>query len=547
LFAALLVGATPAARTAAEPPSLVVLLAVDQMRADYVERYGRHWTAGLRRLLDGGARFDHAAYPFLNTVTCTGHSTIGTGRFPRRHGMILNQWWDRGAGRWVACTEDPSVQTVHAGGTIAGGDSAARMMAPAFAARLRANGGRVVGLSLKARSAITLAGADADAVVWFGGPGTWVTSTAYARELPPFVLEVLKRHPIEADRRETWTKRLEASAYVGEDAAAGERPPAGWSNVFPHPLESSSAEQFLERWQVAPISDSRLVDLALAALDRYELGRRGRTDFLAVSFSSLDRVGHAFGPDSHEVQDVLARVDAEIGRLLDQLDARVGRGRYVVALSADHGVGPVPEQAAAKGLDAGRLDPKRVIEAINTAAAKYLGPATGSYVAAVAYTDIYLRPGVWERLRANAEAAGAVVEAIGQLPGIMRVFRSDELAQLRDDDPIQRAAALSYFPGRSGDLIVVPKRYWMLSPGAAATHGTLHDYDQQVPVVFAGAGIRPGRYTTAATPADIAPTLAALLQIQGDFDGRPLREALADAATGAGAHAGEASRRVPPR
>jgi predicted AlkP superfamily pyrophosphatase or phosphodiesterase len=497
-------------RTQAAPPSdgvkLAVLLVVDQMRTDYLERYSAHWTAGLKRLMTEGMWYHNGAYPYLNTVTCAGHATISTGRFPRSHGIVMNSWLDREAGKTTDCTADPSVSMVAPDGTTPGGDSAWRLQGPTFAERVKAAGGHVVTMSLKPRSAIMPAGRQSDATVWFGGRGAFVTSTAYGKELPAFVAETLKTFPIIADRTTPWTLLRPADTYVGRDDGIGERAPAGWTTTFPHPLD---LPQFWGVWQTSPMSDAYLARLALAALDEYKLGQGTKTDFLSVSFSALDVVGHSFGPNSHEVQDVLARLDQQIGTLLARLDERVGRGKYVVALTSDHGVATIPEQAKESGEDAGRLDLDLVRSTIERSLRPLFGRGTMPNVAGILYTDVYLMPGVPEQMAEHVEALGIVKKALAAVPGIDRVFGESELLRVNDRDPIQRAAALSHYRGRSGNIILIPKRGWIAS-SAGTTHGTLWDYDQRVPIIFFGAGVRSGRVDAAATPADIAPTLARL-------------------------------------
>jgi arylsulfatase A-like enzyme len=308
------------------------------------------------------------------------------------------------------------------------------------------------------------------------------------------------------------------------DDAPEEQPPAGWSAVFPHPLDHV---RFLNLWQHSPSADEYLARLATAAVDSYKLGGDDRVDYLGVSFSTLDIVGHAFGPDSHEVQDILAHLDGTIGRLLSALDERVGRGSYVVALTADHGVAPIPEQAIAAGLSAGRVDGNAIVAAAEAALVRHLGK--GPHTAGLLYTDYYFLPGVWDRLRKDREALAAVKTAVLAVPGVGWVFTADELRRVHDRDPAQRAAALSWFEGRSGDLIVIPKQYW-ISSSAATTHGTLHPYDQRVPLIFYGPGIPPGMRSGSASPADVAPTLAAIGGVRlEESDGRALPLAAAGA------------------
>lgn len=529
------------ARSAAQPAvsgpaggvSLLVVLVVDQMRRDYIDRYAGQWTGGLRRLLEEGAVFRGAAFPYLNTVTCPGHATIATGTYPRTHGVPLNEWWDRAAGRLVACTEDPSAPLVGYGRAVSGGDSVAALRVPTLADELRAQlpvAPRVATVSLKARGAVMLAGRRADAVTWFDDEGVWATSQAYATAPVPFVQRFVSANPVERDLDAVWTPLLEPSRYLFDDEAPGERPPVGWTARFPHPLRGdgspAAAAGVYQRWERSPFSDEYLARLAEASVDALELGRGPGVDFLGVSFSALDRIGHRFGPRSHEVQDALVRLDRAIGRLLDHLDRTVGRGRYVVALTADHGVAPIAEQTQATGLPAGRISGGRMAEAVNRALEPYFGP--GKYVARSVYTDLYFAPGVSERLAANAEARAAVLRALETFEGIARVYRKDELASARDTlDPLKRAAVLSYVEGRSGDLIVVPQPYFYFSSPDATTHGTAYAYDAQVPVILAGAGIRPGEYFTTVSPADVAPTLGFLVGVSlSAGEGRVLSEAI---------------------
>ena len=245
-----------------------------------------------------------------------------------------------------------------------------------------------------------------------------------------------------------------------------------------------------------------------------------------MSFSALDRAGHDFGPHSHEVQDLLVRLDATIGTLLAELDRFVGPENYVVAFTADHGVAPLPERSADVGLDAGRLTRGEVVQRLDDALVGILGP--GPHVAWVQYSDLYFMPGVYEKLVADPRAMQAAIDALRAVPGVWRVLRSDELEARRPtDDPVARATGLSHYPGRSGDLIVVPKPYWVLG-NVATMHGTLHEYDRRVPIIFFGKGIKPGEYFQPATPADIAPTLAFLSGITlAQPDGRVLTEVLA--------------------
>lgn len=508
---------------AAQPPAgpkLVVLLMVDQMRADYLDRYRANLPGGLARLETGGAWFPHAALPYMNTVTCAGHATAATGTLPYQHGLIMNAWINREIEASETCTEDAAVNIVGYPAFKGTGDSPKRLLRPTLADLLRKErGGRVVSLSLKARSAIGMAGHGGDAVLWFDDRGGFVSSTAFAKTAEPSILAYVKAHPIEKAKGTDWTRTLPAARYQYDDDIPTERPTLGWGVVFPHAYGTDDAT-FYGRWQQSPLSDEYLEQMAEAAIDGMHLGAASGTDFLGISFSALDLVGHVFGPRSHEVQDVLVRLDATIGRLLDYLDAHVGRDNYVLALSADHGVSDIPEQVSGARLS--NAEPiVRVIdetlrglfpEAPPREIRDVIRPFTGDglYVAGVTNSDVYFRAGVYDRLKKDGKAMAAVIDALGQIPAVARVIRGETLASASArsaPDPVVRAAALSYVEGRSGDLVVVLNENAVLS-GSAANHGTAYDYDQEIPVIFYGAGVRPGRYDSPASSADIAVTLA---------------------------------------
>lgn len=512
-------------------PKLLVTVVVDQLRFDYIERYGSTWRGGLQRLLTDGAVFERAFYPYLNTVTCAGHATIGTGALPYRHGIIMNEWYRRDAGRRMACTDDDDVTSVpYTPPAERVGHSAGRLRVPTLGDRLRAASAdsRVITLSMKPRSAAMLAGHGGTAVTWFADSNVWGTSTAYAREPVAEVQAFVKFNPVERERTLIWDRVRDAGDYTGDDDAPHERPRSGWTATFPHPLAGapgSADSRFYDLWERSPFSDAYLGRMAIDLLRAYRLGQRDAVDHLAVSFSALDYVGHDFGPESHEVQDTLFRLDQTLGALLTALDTSVGRNRYVVALSSDHGVSRIPEALAAEGSEAGRVLNAQVMKTAEAAMTAAHGP--GPHVAHVEYTNVYLTPDARERARKNPSFIDPLLAAIAKMPGVERTFSSHRLETRRSSaDPIERAAALSFHPEESGDVVVVLRPNWIGTNTSAATHGSAHWYDQHVPVLFMGAGIKPGRYASTASPADIAPTLASTISLTlPDVDGKVLKEA----------------------
>jgi predicted AlkP superfamily pyrophosphatase or phosphodiesterase len=530
-------------------PKLVVVLIVDQMRADYLEKFQGQWTGGLVRLLHQGANFRNAAYPYAETETCVGHSTVSTGAFPATHGMVSNEWWDREQQKLVTCTADPSVKNIPYGtastpaDTSADkptpGDSAFKMLVPSFAEELKYQAspvGRIVTMSLKARAAITLAGHQADSVTWFDSNGAWVTSSAYPHA--QFVEEYAKAHPASADYGKTWAPMLSDSAYLYNKTAEGAGSPPGFGEAFPHPLRGNSESKgpdksFYFEWAASPYADSHLTQMAIAAVDQLKLGQGSAIDFLGVSFSSVDYVGHTFGPRSWEIQDVLAHLDRDLGDLFEHLDKTVGRENYIVAFSSDHGVAPIPEELQKKGINAGRLNVDEVKTRIETALEPF--HFATPIVSEIGGANVFFSPGTYAKLKSDPTALRAVLDTILASPGVAHVYQGEEVEDRpATENPLHKAEAAGFYKPRSGDLLIVPKPYWIWDYSTVGkpvrggtSHGTPYYYDQRVPVIVMGSGIRSGDYFQHATPADIAPTLAELCGITlATRDGRSLDEAV---------------------
>jgi hypothetical protein len=400
-----------------------------------------------------------------------------------------------------------------------------------------------VSLSLKARSAIGLGGhggADSTIVWKEDGAVTFATSSALAKAASPALDAFVRSHPVSLKQFETWDRAKPEASYKYTDQAPGEPANRGtFPHLFNDPVRlSDTTASILDSWDGTPAADEYLGAMAEHLITEEKLGQRQTTDFLAVSFSTLDIVGHDYGPRSHEVQDVLLRLDATIGRLLAVLDAKVGRDRYVLAFSSDHGVAMLPEQvfpAPAGGRGAGgggvtgRVTAANVANAVEAALDKHFG--RGHYVEALAVPYLYFVPGVLERIRANPSAVQAVEAAVVGVRGIAKSYWTADIAATTDtSDPTLIGLRRSYYAGRSGDLAIVYERNWTGATGA--NHGSPQDYDRRVPLAFLGAGITSGQHAVAASPVDIVPTLSAITGVRmSRTDGRVLREALADPGT----------------
>lgn len=521
--------ARPAPPAAAEKPKLVVLISVDQMRGDYIDRFGHQWTKGLHRLVTEGAWFRDANYPYYTTVTCAGHASIGTGTVPAVHGMVANTWADRNNARTVGCTNDDSEKLIAYGAPVTSvAQSARNLMSPTLADEMRTQvwpTPKVVGLSLKARSAINLSGHRPDVVVWLDeGDGGWVTSTAFAKAPVPYLQEFFAKHPMSQEIGRTWNRAMPAAQYLFPYTTDNRRHTPHATTEFPHVTKGHGDEvggAITDAWEASPYSDAYLAAMAMASLDAMKLGRGAGVDFLAISFSALDLTGHSYGPNSHEVQDVLFRLDEQVGLLLDKLDRDIGRGQYVVGLSSDHGVAPIPEVMKAEGFDAGRIDNAGTGKAIDTVLARELGP--GAYRTRVLGNDVYFNDGIYLKLTQNPKAMEAVLDTVRKATGVFRVYRKEQLSAT---DPLTRQLFLSHYEGRSGDIKFLNRAYWITS-ASTSTHGTGHRYDTHVPLLLFGFGIKKGEYLEPSAPIDLAPTLAFLSGVTlPDAMGRILTEAL---------------------
>jgi predicted AlkP superfamily pyrophosphatase or phosphodiesterase len=479
----------------------VVALTIDQFRYDYLTRFRSEYTGGLRRLLDRGAVFTQGRYLHAPSVTAIGHSTYLTGALPSASGIIGNDWWDRGAGRTVVAVSDPAEKIVGAEGE---GASPRRMLVSTVGDELKAArpGSRVVGLSMKDRGAIFTAGHSGDVVLWYDAQtGRFVTSTFYSKALPEWAARFNDERRPDAFRGAAW-KGGELPKEPG---------PALYGAVYSTPFGNDLLEAFAER-----------------AIEFERLGQRGETDVLTLSFSSNDAVGHANGPDSPEVRDVSLRTDQAIGRLFAYLDSRVGMRHVLVTLTADHGVAPVPEIAAARHMPGGRIAAGTVRNAVQAALAARWGE--GQWVVSPSDHSVYLnRQLVADKKVGLDEAQDAARDAALALPHVLRAYTLRELlAGGPAGDPLGRPFVVSAQAQRTADLQVVLEPYWMFS-ARGTTHGSIWGYDTHVPIVFMGPGIRPGTYRKPATVNDIAPTLADILEVEtpSGSAGRVLDEILA--------------------
>jgi hypothetical protein len=474
---ALALGAA-AASAQAQSPRLGVLIVVDQLSAYTFERRVSESVAGFRRLVNEGRRFRDCRYAAAPTFTSVGHATLVTGAYAWRHGIVANEWFDREKSRWVLSTEDPGFRTLGAPAGRREGTAPTALRVPTIgeSAKLHDRSAKIVAIAGKDRAALLLGGRAADAAIWFEPERMqFTTSTFYGPQLPVFAQGV----------------NAKIAEAVAKNVLAWGLPGGGVTGQHPMPA-SPNVLQAVDAWAV---------DLALAATNEWKLGADEIPDLLLLSFSSHDSVGHEFGAESPESALVFKSLDMQLGRLLQGLDAQVGKGRYVVVLTSDHGVAPVPEEAKKRGLDAGRFDLKALRERLEAELDTRLG-AQNYFMNHQAY-GLTVEPAQRQRVLAATDWLRST--ALKQ-PGVFDLVAGDAL-----DTPAWSVWRRGFFAGRSPDLLVITKPYWVWAADGTG-HGSAWLYDRSVPLIFWGPSIARGT-AVGAEPIDVAVTLADLLSL----------------------------------
>lgn len=553
LTVSLLLGsATVAQRTppsAQKRPRLVLLIVVDQFRYDYLDRFGDLFVQnGLRRLLREGASWTQSNYDHFPTYTAPGHATMMSGAFPSETGIIGNEWLDRASGKRVTSVSDETVKLL-GGEANEPASSPSRLMTSTLGDELRLATGhraKVIGISVKDRSAILPAGRHGNAAYWFSTTsGNMVSSSYYFNQLPTWVTTFNATRPADKYFGAKWERLLPENEYIkraGPDSPSWEAvSSSGDTNAFPHTITggaTAAGRAFYWALEYSPYTNDILVSFAQQAIVNEQLGQDDDTDVLTLSFSANDYVGHRYGPYSQEVMDVTLRTDRQIATLLDFVDARVGLSNTVVALTADHGVSPIPEHAATLGLGGARLKTPDLFAVVRKALTTQYNPQGKSPDPSADYLlehfingNLYFNYDALRRDGVNVEEFSQVVVAAAlALPGVARAFSRTQLLRGATSitDPIERRVLHGFSPSRSGDVVVIPEPFKYLGDTITATHGSAYSYDTHVPTIIMASGLKPGQYFEPATPADIAPTLSALLRITPPTNatGRVLIEAL---------------------
>jgi len=514
------------ASTPAPRPKLLVLIVFDQLRGDYLIRWEPHLgPGGFRRLLSDGAWFQNCHYPYAGTFTGAGHASLMAGCSPESHGVVANEWYDPDQKKSINCVWSLKHERVPmiSGKTTSGKVSPENLRAESFGDVLKeatAEDGRIVALSFKDRSAVLPGGHRANACYWFeNSTGTFITSTHYTDVIHPWVETFNKERLVDSWFGKDWTRLridLDYDKLVGPDDVKGEGSGSKQGRTFPHPTTGGAERPESAYYQAlynSPYGNELLLRLAQRALVAEELGQDDVPDLLTISFSSNDAVGHAWGPDSQEVFDMTLRSDLVMKELLETLDAHVGAGRYLVALSADHGVCRIPEVAKADSKDAGRVPStalRREAEEFLEAEFGLSGPQKPAWIESVTNGWFYLnRATIQARGAKLADVELSLAAWLSRQTGIYRAFARGQLSQIAPTDVIGQRVLRSFTPDRCGDVLIVLKPQWLLGDQTSGTtHGSPFGYDSHVPLLVYGPGIRKGIRSERVSPTAIAPIFA---------------------------------------
>ncbi|XXF80743.1 alkaline phosphatase family protein [Myxococcaceae bacterium GXIMD 01537] len=520
----------------ARPPRLTLFISVDAMGSDLLLRSRPGLQGGLGQLLDRGAFYPYARYDYAKARTAPGHATLSTGANPWRHGIVDNREVDRATGKYLRAYHDPA-HTPLESPTVGDDTSPANLLAETLADRLRVatrSRGKAVALSGKARAAIPLAGRLGQAYWYDDAVGGFVTSTWYLKAPPAWLKAFNARKLPDAAFGKAWTLLLPRAEYLGEDDRPHEGEDYGLGRTFPHPLTgglTAPGPAFYKAFAVSPMANDVLVQAARAAIEGEKLGQDDVPDLLAVSFSATDAIFHQYGPHSWEMQDVMARLDRAMGELVAAAErAAGGRDNLLVVVAADHGGAAVPEDWASAGLPAKRVDPRELAKALTH---ELRAKLKVDVAVTVEELDVYLRgPGAEAGGEAGVALRRAAAEFLARQPDIATAVARDDLPTAPDVAGLMAPLRKGYYPERSGDVLLVLKPFHVMSWDTEGTnHGTPYAYDSNIPVVFAGKGVRPGTYAREISVTDVAPTVAALLELSlpASAEGTPRHEALTGA------------------
>ncbi|MEJ8819403.1 alkaline phosphatase PafA [Lacibacter sp. H407] len=501
-------------------PKLVVGIVVDQMRWDYLQRYNDRYApnGGFKRLMSKGFNCNSTMIPFTPTYTACGHASIYTGSVPSIHGITGNNWFDNKKQQYVYCTDDPAVSVVGSTNAAAGNMSPVNMFTTTICDELKLatnQRSKVVGIALKDRGGILPAGHSANAAYWYDSKtGDWITSSYYMKALPGWVNTFNEKKLVDEYYKLGWSTIFPINSYTQSTSDENDYEVKVLGKGFPYTLSSVIGKNYSIVLST-PFGNTLTTQFAKSAIENEQLGADSITDLLAISYSSTDYIGHAFGPNSIENEDTYLRLDKELAELLDYLDSKVGKDDYLVFLTSDHGAAHNPKFMNDLKIPAGNVLITNMVDSMNLVLKQKF--AVDALVKDIINFQVVLNLPVIARkpkLKTN-EITEWIIQYLLQQEAVANVFAFDQLKNSTIHDTLKSRIANGYYQQRCGQIQIVLKPQWLEGfENGGTTHGLWNPYDSHIPLIWYGWKIQPGSIYRETYMTDIAATLAALLKIQ---------------------------------
>lgn len=529
LLSLLIAGCSGSRTKGPHPPRLVVVISIDQMRADFLTRFADQYSGGLARVTVEGVQFTQAHQDHAITATAPGHAVISTGTYPRNSGIIANSWWSAEAGRTIYAVEDTVGLTEDPQGL---GSSPVQLNRSTVGDWLKEAypKSKVFSVALKDRAAVLMGGHQADAAYWYHGQkGDFITSTYYLDSYPGWVRSFNEARLVDSFLSRGWHKLLDDEAYSASREDAFRSEANGRETTFPHlfPSNTHDAEYYSDLTRT-PFGDSLAFAFAQELIRREKLGRDKTPDLLFLGASAADAIGHAFGPFSQEAQDYYLRLDGMLASFLDYLDQEVGADQYVVVLTSDHGVLPMPEDLSRRGIEAGRIPVQQLLLPLIEKTRIRLGLER---IPTVYSNGFVLNPPSGSVSESTLQMFRQVLaDTMRTLDVIADVFTSNELLDSNTPDrPFLEQYRRTFPPSHTPDIMLRLKEYHLpFANPTSTTHESPYVYDTHVPLLFLSDLLMPAQSDEPVSLVDLAPTLAALLYINPPegLDGQELTPVL---------------------
>jgi predicted AlkP superfamily pyrophosphatase or phosphodiesterase len=539
IFAFILVGFTTATAQKLDAPKLIVGIVIDQMCYEYLYRYqDKFGKNGFRKIMEKGTNCRNTEYNYVPTFTGPGHASIYTGTTPNNHGIVGNEWYEREIDAVIGCVEDKKIQSI-------GTKSAYGMCSPknlktntiTDQLKLTYPSAKVISMSIKDRGAILPGGHLSDGSYWYDyATGKFITSSFFKKELPNWVVDFNSKNQVDSYMQKTWNTFLDISAYVesGPDNSPYENLlPGKTTPTFPYDLKNmNTSGTNYSVFTSTPFANTYLTDLAIQSLNAEELGKNAQTDMLCISYSTPDIVGHSFGPYSVEMEDIYIRLDQEIERLINELEQTVGKNKFILFITADHAVVPVPQYLVDKKLPGGYVFLEEKMGELKSAVTAQFGQ---DLILVQENLNIYLDHSAINSSKINKNSvAEFVAEFIAKWDGVKSVYTADQLMQAGNDDEWREMVRKGFHAKESGDVVFIlepgflPKEQQTETSHKGTSHGSAFNYDTHVPLIWYGKGIPKQEVFRKIVIADISATLTHLLYLQraGAMTGEPILELL---------------------